>query len=556
MSWRNAIIAADETHHQVDGIPLYEQRFDEVLKFHEPGLAPVRRGDAAWHIRPDGAPAYPGRFQRSFGFYEGVAAVVSAGGWHHILPDGTDLYAERHAWCGNFQNGRCTVRTQDGHYLHITPAGTPAYEGRWRYAGDFRDGIAVVQSAHGRSTHIDRDGALVHGQWFVDLDVFHKGFARARDDDGWMHVDARGRPLYARRFAAVEPFYNGQARVEGADGGLEVIDEAGQRVVELRPPLRSELATLSADMVGFWKTQTICAAVDLCIFDVLPATADGVAQKCGLIPRRALRLLRALAELQLVERTGDTWHTTARGSFLQAEHPLTLADAAVEYGRYFPRMWASLPEALRSDSGWTAPDIFGEVANDASRTAAHHRMLQSYALHDYGAVPEALRLRGDEVLIDAGGGLGALAALLLDRYPHLRVVLLDRPEVVEQAGRALGTADRLALRAADLLEPWEARGDAVLMSRVLHDWDDDAALRILRHARSALAPGGRLFVVEMLLPEDGVAGSLCDLHLLVATGGSERTLAEYTALLGQAGFASIRAVRLPALPSVIVGEAR
>lgn len=143
------------------------------------------------------------------------------------------------------------VREPDGDYLHITPAGAMAYAERFRYVGDFRDGIAVVQGEDGRSTHIDRNGGRVHGRWFLDLDVFHKGFARARDDDGWMHIDIAGNPRYTRRFAAVEPFYNGQARVERFDGGLEVIDETGFTLIELRPALRSEFAALSADMVGF-----------------------------------------------------------------------------------------------------------------------------------------------------------------------------------------------------------------------------------------------------------------------------------------------------------------
>jgi hypothetical protein len=165
-----------------------------------------------------------------------LAAVVGAGGWHHITPEGQDAYVERYAWCGNFQGGRCTVRESSGTYLHITADGPPAYVERWRYAGDHRDGIAVVQAADGRSSHIDRDGRVLHGRWFVDLDVFHKGFARARDEDGWTHIDRSGRPAYARRFAAVEPFYNGQARVERFDGALEVIDESGVTIIELRPP--------------------------------------------------------------------------------------------------------------------------------------------------------------------------------------------------------------------------------------------------------------------------------------------------------------------------------
>ncbi|RME28502.1 MAG: methyltransferase, partial [Deltaproteobacteria bacterium] len=389
MTWQDTAVAPSGTHHLRGGVPLYVERFDEVLKFHPPGLAPVRRGEHAWHIRVDGSPAYSRRFLRTFGFYEGFAAVVSPDGWHHIRTDGTDLYRARYAWCGNFQGGRCPVREPDGAYLHISSEGEPAYGARWRYAGDYRDGIAVVQAVDGRSSHIDLSGELVHGVWFLDLDVFHKGFARARDGDGWTHVDGRGRPVYGRRFASVEPFYNGQARVERFDGGLEVIDVTGRQIAELRPGLRSEFASLSGDLVGFWRTQAICAAVELGVFDALPGTIEGVAQACGLEPERCGRLLRALAELHLTRQEGSAWWTTERGDYLKATHPWTLAGAAVEYGRRFARKWEALPAALRSDAGWRAPDIFGEVAADRERMATHHRMLMSYALHDYASVPSA-----------------------------------------------------------------------------------------------------------------------------------------------------------------------
>lgn len=245
MSWERASIARGGSHHVAEGKPLYDARFDEVLKFHAPGLAPARRADEAWHIRFDGSAAYARRFLRTFGFYEELASVASSEGWHHIHPDGSDVYPARYAWCGNFQGGRCPVRDHDGGYVHLTMMGAPAYESRWRYAGDFRDGVGVVAGDDGRSTHIDRDGKPIHDRWFVDLDVFHKRFARARDEEGWTHVDPAGRAGYSRRFAAVEPFYNGQARVERFDGASEVIDEAGCTLVELRGPLRSELAALS-----------------------------------------------------------------------------------------------------------------------------------------------------------------------------------------------------------------------------------------------------------------------------------------------------------------------
>ena len=555
MTWRDAGVSRSGTHHVRDGVAAYAERFDEVLAFHAPGLAAVRRGGEAWHIRIDGVEAYARRFRRTFGFYEGLAAAATPDGWRHIRPDGADLYATRFAWSGNFQGGRCAARDFGGAYLHITPEGVPAYGARWRYAGDYRDGIAVAQSDDGRSTHIDPHGEPIHGGRFLDLDVFHKGCARARDDDGWMHIDIAGRPRYRRRFAAVEAFYNGQARVERFDGGLEVIDETGVPVVELRPALKSAFAALSDDLTGFWRTRAICAAVELGVFEALPATAAEIARACGMAPARARRLLRALAELRLATDEDGAWRATERGACLSAGHPWTLAGAAVEYGRSFPKMWEALPRALRHDSGWRPPDVFAEVAVDPARVTPHHRMLESYALHDYAALPPALGLRGDERVLDAGGGFGALAGLLAEACPGLRVTVLDRPEVVERAARGR-QYERVTFRAIDLFGPWGVEGDVVILARVLHDWDDAPALRLLRHARRALPSGGRLFVVEMVLAEGGSAGGLCDLHLLVVTGGRERTVSEYAALLDQAGFAFDGVRRLPALPSVVAGVAR
>ncbi|MDE0704381.1 MAG: methyltransferase [Rhodospirillaceae bacterium] len=93
----------------------------------------------------------------------------------------------------------------------------------------------------------------------------------------------------------------------------------------------------------------------------------------------------------------------------------------------------------------------------------------------------------------------------------------------------------------------------MILARVLHDWDDGPALRLLRQAHRTLPSGGRVFAVEMVLSEDGAAGGLCDLHLLAVTGGRERTACEYAALLDQAGFAHGSLRQLPGLTSVVVG---
>ena len=551
MSWRDTTVAPDQTHHLQNGAPLYEARFHEVLKFHSPGLAPVLGDNGAMHIDVHGEAVYATRFRRTFGFYGGRAAVDTGKGWAHILPTGEPLTTTRYGWCGNYMDGRCTVRHVDGRYGHLDLAGEPLYPDRWSYAGDYRYGIAVVQRPDGLHTHIDECGRCVHAVWFLDLDVFHKGFARARDAAGWMHIDRAGSPRYERRFATVEPFYNGQARVERFDGALEVVDESGGCLVELRPGRRSEFSALSSDLVGFWKTDTIAGAVRLGVIEAMPASTEDAAHQCGLDLGRLDALLRALCELSLVRRADNLWHLTDRGQYLLRDHPMTLADAALEYAGPLRELWSGLPGAL-GRSEWTPPDVFGQVASDPTRVASHHRMLRSYARHDYAAVSQALDLRGDERVLDVAGGVGVLSGLLLERHPALEVVLLERPEVLAQ----LPSKPRLVPLATDLFDDWDIQADCAVLARVLHDWDDERALRILKSVRATLPSGGKLFLIEMIPTDDGAYGGLCDLHLLLVTGGRERTATEYRELLTRAGFEWLEVRALPTVPSVIVGVAR
>lgn len=555
MNWAALAVSPCGTHHLWRNAPAYSERFDEVLKFHAPGLAPVRCAGFAWHIQPDGRPAYVRRFMRTFGFYEGLAAVLTEEGAFHITAAGDAAYSDRYDWCGNFQEGHSPVRTSDGTYLHITQAGQPAYTERWRYVGDFRDGIAVIQSDDGLSTHINMHGVKLHDVWFEDLDVFHKGFARAKDARGWMHINKNGQAIYERRFASVEPFYNGLSRVETLCSGLELIDELGFSVAVLRAPTRSEFAALSADMVGFWRTQTIASAVGLGVFDILPATTNTIVQQLQVHSDRLVRLLRALSELNLIQEVSGGWRATERGSYLRQDHPQSLSHAALEFGHHFPAMWMQLPTALRKEGEWSPPDIFGILASDPKRGALHHQMLRSYARHDYSCVPAALRLVGTECVIDAGGGLGELADVLLKRYPNLHLTVLDRPEVIQQARTTHPRGEKITWLSGDFFDDWGTSADVVVLARVLHDWDDADAFRILVRARESLPLGGHLHIVEMVLPDNDPSGALCDLHLLMVTGGRERTLAQYADLLTRSGFNLKEAKRLNALSSLLIGEA-
>ena len=548
--WQRARLALDGTHHVCDGKSFYIERFDEVYEFMEPGLAAVFRDGVSWHIHSDGTPAYDQRFTRVFGFYENLAAVNVSASWFHIHSDGSEAYDSRFAWCGNFREARCAVRIHEGGYFHITPDGIRAYSTKWNYVGDFRDGIAVVQSNDGRSTHVNLTGEQIHGQWFYDLDVYHKGYARARDRSGWMHIDRNGIPIYDERFAMVEPFYNQQARVETSNGALLVIDESGQTLVQLRQPRKSDFSQLSDDLVGFWRTQSIAAAVELGLLEVLPASESEISHRYEFDTDRAIRLLRALAEMKITTCSDGVWKLTDKGEYLRANSTLSLAEAAIEYGDYFVDKWKNLPQAVRGDTDWQHQDIFSDISGDPALISRTHRALKSYALHDYAEIPALLPISGTERVIDAGGGFGALAFLLKERFPHLSVTVLDRPEVIQEMATDVGTG--VQFKATDIFDSWGIKGDVVFLARVLHDWNDELAVRILRNAREALADGGQLFVVEMLLPDDGYNGGLCDLHVLMSSGGHERTIDEYVHLLDKCDFEFERVIELNTVPSIIV----
>jgi len=541
-------VSSCATHHiKADGAPLYETRFDEVLSFHQTNssvqLASVTRGGKSWHILEDGNPAYSARFDRTFGFYCGYAAVVLGEEWFHITPSGAPAYDERFMFAGNFQNEVCVVCDQNGAYFHIDQEGRALYGENWKYCGDFREGIAVVQSVSGLSTHITTSGKFLHQSWFNDLDVYHKRYARARDPLGWFHIDKTGRELYSQRYANVEPFYNGCARVESDSGTLLIIDERGKTLRSLREPTTDDFSALSADMVGYWKTFTIATGVELGLFEQLPESAHQLAQKTRTAPDRLIRLLNGLAELRLVQCQEGTWSATSKGQFLCSMHPETLATAALEYREELLRSWVSLPDLIRGSDH--AQNIFASVAKDPGRLSDHHAMLQSYARHDYEGVIRLLPIESGDVVFDAGGGTGELTRLLQTTFPAAKFVLGDLPEVVEAAA----VQNKFGF---NLFQPWPLKANKIILARVLHDWSDKQSIDILKQARAALTPSGLILVIEMLLPEGGFDGALCDLHLLSVTGGQERTESQLSRLAERAELFLERRISTQGLVSILM----
>jgi hypothetical protein len=284
---------------------------------------------------------------------------------------------------------------------------------------------------------------------------------------------------------------------------------------------------------GAASTHILGALARLKIADLLadgPRTVADLAAATGTEPDLLDRLLRAAVALGVLERSpGESVATTEVASCLRTG-PGSLRDLVLMLsspGQLRPLEY--LTEAIRGRPAGEAAMIAGQVAAAA-------------------AVTDCRRI------VDVGGGHGTLLRALLASAPLARGVVLDLPEVAATAP----AAERIEFAAGDFLARVPPGGDVYVLCHVLHDWDDDAAARILGTCRRAAPVGARLLIVEAVLGDQPgpVMPELLNLHLLVMSGGRERTRDQYRRLLDQAGWRLTGVTPLPSGQSILSAALR
>jgi SAM-dependent methyltransferase len=343
----------------------------------------------------------------------------------------------------------------------------------------------------------------------------------------------------------------------------------------LNPAAGMPPALLLRRLIGSYRiTHAIKAAAELGVADQLgetPQTADELAARLRLNPQALYRLLRTLLSIGLLADAGDGRFTlTPVGACLRRDAPDGMrAWALCEGAEYYQGAWMNLPHALQT--GETAfkhthgTTFYQYLAEHPETGHGFSQAMLDYARLIAAAVVAGYDFAGVRRVVDIGGSHGHLLSAILRENPTVSGVLFDRPAVVERAEERLresGLAGRAELIAGDFFESLPAGGDLYILSRVLMDYDDDAAVRLLRNCHRAMAPGGRVLIVQLLMPEQGgdaareplFEAAVSDLNMLVLTGGRERTEGEYRRLLGLAGFRLARVVPTRALVSLIEGE--
>ena len=293
-------------------------------------------------------------------------------------------------------------------------------------------------------------------------------------------------------------------------------------------------------MRGALAARALGVVAELRVADALasgPRAVEEVAREAGADPDTLCRFLRALASDGVFsEDEPGVFRNTAASELLRG-------DGWSDFAHLFGGVWHRAIAELDASSGNSVfPSTFGTdfwawLAEHPEERAAFDRAMEQ------GKERRIERLagvdwRGDETVVDVGGGNGSLLRELLGRHPDLRGIVFDLPETVRDASTF---GDRCTFVAGDFFESVPA-GDVYVLSTILHDWDDERAAAILRTIRAHAPAGTRVLVIDAVVQpgNDPQGAKWLDLLMLTLAGGRERDEAQWRALLDRAAIVPVR----------------
>jgi hypothetical protein len=301
---------------------------------------------------------------------------------------------------------------------------------------------------------------------------------------------------------------------------------------------------------AYWVSRVVYVAAKLGLTDHLsdrPQSANELAQITRTHAPSLHRLMRTLASLGiLTESDSHQFALTPLGEALKADAPgsaqaTILLHGSEWHGAAFEQIMYSVETGKTAMEKVSGLPLFDYLAKNPSQASLFNKMITGLHSGEPKAVAAAYDFSSFKTVVDVGGGTGSVLAAILGNHPELRGILFDSPHVVAEASsllKAKSVLDRVVIQSGDFFTAVPPGGDCYVLSHILHDWSDEQCLKILSNCRKAMKPGGRLLIVEMVLPPGDTPhpGKMLDMVMLVVVGGIERTEAEYAALLSQAGF--------------------
>lgn len=322
-------------------------------------------------------------------------------------------------------------------------------------------------------------------------------------------------------------------------------------------------------ITGYWLSQAIYAAAKFGIADQLkdgPKTVGELAGATSTNPDALYRLLRALASVGIfTEGESRRFALTPLAEPLRSDVAGSKRALALMSGDEQFRAWAEIDYSIRT--GKVAFDkVFGKPIFDyLGEHPDKARIFDSAMVGIHGresnSVLDAYDFSAFGVVADIGGGNGSQMTEILKKHTRLKGILFDLPHVIERAKErihASGLLDRCALVAGSFFDAVPEGADAYVLRHIIHDWDEEKCLTILRNCHRAMRPASKLLVIESVIPpgDEPFQGKFLDLVMLLIPGGKERTENEYRTLFEQAGFELTRIVPTGTEVSIVEGRKR
>ena len=328
-----------------------------------------------------------------------------------------------------------------------------------------------------------------------------------------------------------------------------------------------EMALKMVGMIsGFWVSRVVYIAAKLGLADILKdgaKTAQEVAEETNTHAPSLYRVMRALAGAGvLAEDEEKRFSLTPLGATLRSDAPVSLrALATSELGEVHYPSWGALLHTVKT--GERAFDhVFGTDCWDYFGKHPEYARIFNQSMTEVSrivapAVARAYDFSPFKKIVDLGGGHGSLMTAILKANPELKGVVMDAPQVVAGAKERIeaeGLAERCEAVAGNFFEAVPEGADAYIMKHIIHDWDDAEAIAILKNCRKALKDGGKVILVEAVIPKSNEAPSMAtfgDLVMMLIPGGRERTAEEFAAIFAAAGFRMERIIPTESPMSVI-----
>jgi O-methyltransferase domain/Dimerisation domain len=322
-------------------------------------------------------------------------------------------------------------------------------------------------------------------------------------------------------------------------------------------------------MTGHYVSQAVYVAAKLGIADLLkngPRHYTQLAEDSGAHPSSLHRLLRLLAAAGVLsDEEGGNFGLTPVGQCLRSDVPGSMRLGALLWaGPPLTDAWRDLLHSVKTgEVGFErafGADVFSYMSKHPDDAAVFYEGMSMGAPEISAAVVATYDFSQFKTVVDIGGAYGVFMTALLRAHPALRGVILDLPHVAERAKKemeAAGLAERCQVIAGDFAETVPSGGDAYVLKHVIHDWDDERSIKLLKNCRRVMAPEAKLLIIQSELPAQILAGlphlimTGNDVNMLAVTGGRERTRAEFAALFETAGLALNQVIPTPALVSVI-----